>query len=139
MAQANSNNNGGGSSSNSGNQTPPDNTNENPAATSDEDTTPTTQAAQSDPKGAQANAKVAENRAKEIDGHSDLEDDEKEVLKLYDKGVHMFQIAKQVYKFANSDTVGRVMLIVRKEHANDDLQVADVNATKGYTGVGVGA
>jgi len=81
--------------------------------------------------------KAAALRRKQIDEDSSLDDKEKEVLKLYDKGVQIFAIAQKVYEFANRDTVGRVSLIIRKAHADDWSEVEDVESTKGYTGIGV--
>jgi len=76
-------------------------------------------------------------RKKEIASDNNLSEKEKTILALYDKGVQVFAIAKQVYDFANSDTVGQVMLVIRKAHADDFNEVEDVNSTKGYTGIGV--
>lgn len=74
-------------------------------------------------------------RMAEIDGKKKLSDDEKEVLKQYDAGVQIFQIAKNVYKFVNNDTVGSVILTIRREHAEDFNEVEDINSTRGYSGV----
>ncbi len=136
-------NSGGNSNSNANNsdqQAPETNqpNGQTASGTSTDDITPSTTPQQAAAKQAQQDKRTAENRAKEIDA-MDLTDDEKEVLKLYDKGVHVFQIAKTVFKFANKDTVGQVMLTIRKEHADDYQQVEDINSTKGYTGIGVGA
>lgn len=75
------------------------------------------------------------NREKEIDGDKNLDDDEKKILKLYDKGVQNYAIAKEVFKFVNQDTVGRVILTIRKAHSDDWNEVEDINSTKGYSGV----
>jgi DNA-binding NarL/FixJ family response regulator len=83
-----------------------------------------------------AQKKLTDDRYKEIDGKKDLDDDEKQILKLYNDGVQNYEIAKKVYKFVNQDTVGKVILTIRKEHADDFNKVEDINATKGYTGVG---
>lgn len=77
-------------------------------------------------------------RKQQIDEDPNLSDDEKDVLRLYDKGVQIFGIAAQVYKFANQQTVGLVVNIVRKAHADDFDEVEDVNSTRGYTGIGAG-
>lgn len=107
--------------------------------TSADDQTPSTTQAQHTPDKAKENKQIAANRAKEIDARDDLSDDEKAVLKLYDQGMQNFAIALKVFKFVNQDTVGKVVLIIRKEHADDWDEVENVNSTKGYTGVGVGA
>lgn len=75
-------------------------------------------------------------RKKEIDDDDRFDDDEKQILKLYNEGVQNYAIAKRVFKFVNHDTVGQVVLTIRKAHANDYDAVEDVNSTKGYTGVG---
>lgn len=77
--------------------------------------------------------RAGELRKAEIDKISNAE--EKEILKLYNEGVQNFEIAKKVYKFVNQDTVGQVVLTIRKAHADDWNQVEDINSTKGYTGV----
>lgn len=77
-------------------------------------------------------------RKQQIDEDPNLSDDEKDVLRLYDKGVQIFGIAAQVYKFANQQTVGLVVNIIRKAHADDFDEVEDVNSTRGYTGIGAG-
>ncbi len=77
-------------------------------------------------------------RKQQIDEDKSLSDDEKDVLRLYEKGVQVYSIAAKVYKFANQQTVGLVMVIIRKAHANDINEVEDVNSTKGYTGIGAG-
>lgn len=85
---------------------------------------------------AQANAlskRAGELRKKEL---ANIEDeDEKQILTLYNQGVQNYEIAKRVFKFVNQDTVGQVVLTIRKHHANDFDQVEDINSTKGYTGV----
>jgi phage terminase small subunit len=65
----------------------------------------------------------------------DFDDDEKKILKLYNEGVQNYAIAKKVFKFVNQDTVGKVVLTIRKAHADDYDEVEDVNSTRGYTGV----
>lgn len=77
-------------------------------------------------------------RKQQIDEDKSLSDDEKEVLRLYEKGVQIYGIAAQIYRFANQQTVGLVVNIIRKAHANDLAEVEDVNSTKGYTGIGAG-
>lgn len=99
-------------------------------STSAEDRTPDSAA-----KRAAADKKAAENRRKEIDD-LDIPEDEKQVLKAYDRGDHIYKIAQDVYKFANGDTVGKVLMIIRKEHANDEMEIENVKATRGYTGIG---
>lgn len=77
-------------------------------------------------------------RKQQIDDDPKLSDDEKDVLRLYEKGVQIYSIAAQIYKFANQQTVGLVVNIIRKAHADDFDEVEDVNSTKGYTGIGAG-
>lgn len=83
--------------------------------------------------------KAAALRKKQIAEDDSLDDKEKAILALYDKGVQVFAIAKQVYDFANSDTVGQCMLVIRKAHADDFNEIEDVASTKGYSGIGVSA
>jgi DNA-binding NarL/FixJ family response regulator len=80
--------------------------------------------------------KAGELRKKQLSEDSSLTDKEKEILKLYNQGVQNYEIAKRVYEFVNQDTVGKVILTIRKAHSTDWNQVEDVNSTKGYTGVG---
>jgi hypothetical protein len=61
--------------------------------------------------------------------------DQEKILELHNKGVQMYQIAKEVFKFVNQDTVGEVILTIRKHHAEDFQEVEDVNSTKGYSGI----
>ncbi len=82
-----------------------------------------------------ADAKAADDRSKAIDANKNYNDKEKQILKLYNEGVQTYAIAKQVYDFVNQDTVGSVVLTIRKEHADDFNEVEDINSTKGYTGV----
>ncbi len=82
-----------------------------------------------------ADVKPADDRSKAIDSNKNYNDKEKQILKLYNEGVQTYAIAKQVYDFVNQDTVGSVVLTIRKEHADDYNEVEDVNSTKGYTGV----
>lgn len=82
--------------------------------------------------------KAAALRKQQIANDPNLSDEEKDVLKLYDKGVHIYGIAVQVYKFANYQTVGLVTNIIRKAHADDFADEETVNSTKGYTGIGAG-
>lgn len=70
---------------------------------------------------------------KKMEGIKDA--DEKKILILYNKGVQNYQIAKEVYKFVNADTVGTVIGVIRKYHAEDYDQVEDLNSYKGYSGV----
>lgn len=110
-----------------------------PASTSADDMTPSTPVHESEADKAKSNKQIAANRAKEIDAMDSYDEDEKTILKLYDQGVHAYEIARRVFKFANGDSVGKVMLTIRKEHADDYEELESVNSTKGYTGVGVGA
>lgn len=80
--------------------------------------------------------RAVELRSQELDALK-LNDKEKQILKLYDQGMQVYAIALKVFDFANSDTVGKVMLTIRKEHADDFEELEDVASTKGYTGVGV--
>lgn len=79
--------------------------------------------------------KAADLRKKQIEGDGSLDAKEKQILKLYDQGMQNYEIAKNVYEFVNQDTVGKVILTIRKAHADDWNQVEDINSTKGYTGV----
>lgn len=72
-------------------------------------------------------------RKKQLGDISDK--DERQVVELYEKGMQTYAIAKKVYKFVNQDTVGQVILIIRKHYANDYNEVEDVDSTKGYSGV----
>lgn len=78
--------------------------------------------------------KIVDNRLKAIDERKDLDKEEKEILKLHENGMQQFAIAKEVYKFVNSDTVSRVAFTIRREYATDFDQIEDVNSTKGYVG-----
>jgi ATP/maltotriose-dependent transcriptional regulator MalT len=83
-------------------------------------------------------SKEAESlRLKAIDEDKNLSDREKEIVKLYEQGVHNFEIARRVFEFVTDETVGRVVVAIRKVYANaDDLNdIEDVESTKGYTGV----
>ena len=77
---------------------------------------------------------LLEKRLKDIDGKK-ITDEEKEILRLHDKGLSQFEIAQKVYKFVNNDTVGSVVLAIRREHAEDYSEIENINSTKGYTGV----
>lgn len=79
--------------------------------------------------------RIAKERRSEIDARTDLTEKEKEILKLHDQGVQLFEIAKRVYEFVSHDTVGTVILTIRKEHADDFSEVEDINSTKGYSGL----
>lgn len=61
--------------------------------------------------------------------------DERKILTLYERGVQNYEIARRVFKFVNQDTVGQVILIIRKHYADDYNKVEDVESTKGYSGV----
>jgi regulator of replication initiation timing len=76
-------------------------------------------------------------RKQEIQQDSTLDDKEKKILELYEKGVHVYGIALQVFDFANTDTVGKVVLTLRKAYTTDFQAIETVESTKGYTGVGV--
>jgi DNA-binding NarL/FixJ family response regulator len=78
---------------------------------------------------------AGELRRSQIENDKNLDDDEKRILKLYESGMQNYAIAKEVYKFVNQDTVGKVILTIRKAYADDWNEVEDVNSTKGYTGV----
>src|SRR4051812_40054504 len=79
-------------------------------------------------------AKEAQDKfQKKLDGIKD--EDERKIVKLHNEGVQTYEIAKQVYKFVNNDTVGQVILVVRKHYADDFSDVEDVNSTKGYSGI----
>lgn len=75
----------------------------------------------------------AEFKSKVLDKIKD--EDEKKIVDLHNQGVQTYEIAKQVYKFVNNDTVGQVILTVRKHFADDYSDVEDVNSTKGYSGI----
>lgn len=76
---------------------------------------------------------AGEARANKV---KDIKDaDERKIVELYEKGVQNYEIAKTVYKFVNNDTVGQVILTIRKHYADDYNEVEDVNSTKGYSGV----
>lgn len=79
---------------------------------------------------------TVEDRTNAIDANKKLTAEEKQILKLYDQGMQTYAIAKEVYKFVNNDTVGAVILAIRKEHADDFSEVENVNSTKGYSGIG---
>lgn len=81
----------------------------------------------------EASRKGGEKRKAELEKVSDA--DEKKILILHDQGVQTYAIAKEVYKFVNNDTVGQVILTIRKHHADDYDEVENVNSTKGYSGV----
>lgn len=79
--------------------------------------------------------KAGEKYLADLEKRSDINKEEKEILKLYNEGVQNFEIAKRVYKFVNADTVGQVVLTIRKQHADDFNELEDVNSTRGYSGV----
>ncbi|RYF61369.1 MAG: hypothetical protein EOO27_02350 [Comamonadaceae bacterium] len=83
---------------------------------------------------AERSDRIAKERAKSIKDNKDLDADAKKILQLHDEGVQLFEIAKRVYKFVNNQTVGQVLLTIRKEHADDWNEIEDINSTKGYTG-----
>ena len=63
------------------------------------------------------------------------DEDERKVLELYNQGVQNFTIAKEVYKFANSQSVAQVINIIRKHYADDYNEVESLNDYKGYVGL----
>lgn len=76
---------------------------------------------------------AGENRKEEISKIKD--EDERKVVELYNQGVQNFAIAKQVYKFANGDTVAQVVNIIRKHHADDFDQTEELKQYRGYIGI----
>lgn len=62
-------------------------------------------------------------------------EDERKIVELYEQGVQNYEIAKRVFKFVNNDTVGTVVLAIRKNYADDYSEVEDLNSVKGYSGV----
>lgn len=79
---------------------------------------------------------AAEGYTAKLKKRDDLDDKEKKILELYNQGVQNFEIARQVFDgMVNSDTVGKVVLTVRKEHAEDFNEIEDINSTRGYSGV----
>lgn len=80
-------------------------------------------------------AEIIKQRHAAIESDKTLSDDDKKILIAYDKGTQTFQIAKDVFKFVNNDTVGTVVGVIRKAHADDYSETEKLNDYKGYTGV----
>jgi ATP/maltotriose-dependent transcriptional regulator MalT len=84
-------------------------------------------------------AQAAKDYVADLKKRDDLDAKEKKILELYNKGVQNFEIARQVFDgMVNSDTVGRVVLTIRKQHAEDFDEIEDIDSTRGYVGVSGG-
>ena len=82
---------------------------------------------------------AAKDYADKLKKRDDLDPKDRKILTLYDQGVQNFEIARQVFDgMVNADTVGRVVLAIRREHAEDFDEVEDIESTRGYTGVARG-